>query len=49
LNNTSVRVGVNNLFDAEPPLSSDSRGYDPSLYNTMARGRSYSLQLTKKF
>jgi len=49
VNNTSVRVGVNNLFDAEPPLSSDSRGYDPSLYNTMARGRSYSLQLTKKF
>jgi iron complex outermembrane receptor protein len=49
MSNTSVRVGVNNLFDAKPPLSSDSRGYDPSLYNTMARGRSYSLQLTKKF
>ena len=39
LNGTSVRFGVNNLFDAEPPLSSDSRGYDPSLYNVMARGR----------
>ena len=49
LNNTSVRVGAVNLFDAPPPLSADSRGYEPSLYNTMARGLSYSLQLTKKF
>ena len=49
LNNTSIRLGVNNVFDAIPPLSSDSRGYDPSIYNTMARGLSWSLQLTKKF
>ncbi len=48
LNDTSVRLGVVNLFDAEPPLSSDSRGYDVSLYNTMARGLSWSVQLTKK-
>jgi iron complex outermembrane receptor protein len=48
LNNTSIRLGVVNLFDAEPPLSSDSRGYDVSLYNTMARGLSWSVQLTKK-
>lgn len=49
LNNTNVRVGINNLFDAKPPLSADSRGYDPSLYNTMARGLSWSAQITKKF
>jgi iron complex outermembrane recepter protein len=49
LRDTRLRFGVVNLFDAEPPLSSDSRGYDPSLYNTMARGRTYSLELTKKF
>jgi outer membrane receptor protein involved in Fe transport len=49
LDNTSVRFGVNNMFDAKPPLSSDSRGYDPSVYNTLARGRTYALQLTKKF
>jgi len=49
LNRTSVRVGVINLFDKIPPLSSDSRGYDPSLYNQMARGRSWSLQLTTRF
>jgi outer membrane receptor protein involved in Fe transport len=45
---TSVRLGVTNLFDAEPPLSSDSRGYDVSLYNSMARGLSWSVQVTKK-
>ncbi len=45
---TSVRLGVNNLFDKEPPLSADSRGYEPSLYNVLARGRTYSLQITKK-
>ena len=49
LKNTNLRLGVNNLFDAKPPLSSDSRGYDPSVYNTMARGLTWSLQATKKF
>jgi outer membrane receptor protein involved in Fe transport len=48
LNNTNLRLGVNNLFDAKPPLSADSRGYDPSLYNNMARGLAWSFQLTKK-
>lgn len=45
---TSVRVGVINLLDAEPPLAADSRGYDAGVYNSLARGRTYSLQLTKK-
>ena len=49
LGDTSVRLGVVNLLDKEPPLSSDSRGYDPSVYNLMARGRTYSLQLTRQF
>lgn len=48
INDTTVRVGVVNLFDAKPPLSSDSRGYDPSVYNLMARGQYWSIQLTKK-
>lgn len=48
LANTSVRVGVVNLFDAIPPLSSAQRGYDGTIYNTLARGRTYSLQITKK-
>ncbi len=45
---TTFRAGVNNLFNAKPPLSADSRGYDPSMYNVMARGRTYSVQITKK-
>jgi iron complex outermembrane recepter protein len=45
---TTIRVGVVNLFKAIPPLSSDSRGYDPSIYNQMARGMSWSVQLTKR-
>lgn len=49
LDHTTVRVGVINLTDETPPLSSDSRGYDPSIYNQMARGRSWSLQVTKRF
>jgi hypothetical protein len=36
------------MFNTKPPLSSDSRGYDPSVYNQMARGQSWSLQLTKR-
>ncbi|WP_438481233.1 TonB-dependent receptor domain-containing protein [Oleiharenicola lentus] len=47
-NDTTIRLGVVNLFDKEPPLSSDSRGYDPAIYNLMARGLSWSVQLTKK-
>ena len=49
LNNTNIRFGIVNLLNSKPPLSSDSRGYDPSQYNLMARGLSWSLQLTKKF
>lgn len=48
LKDTTVRVGVVNLLNATPPLSSDSRGYDPSVYNLMARGQSWSVQITKK-
>jgi len=48
LDRTSIRLGVINLFDKIPPLSSDSRGYDPSIYNQMARGRSWSLQITTR-
>ena len=48
LNNTSLRLGVNNLFDAKPPLSADSRGYEVGLYNVMARGLTWSFQATKK-
>jgi len=48
LNGMSFRFGVNNLFDLKPPLSADSRGYEVGLYNVIARGRTFSLQVTKK-
>lgn len=48
LRNTDFRFGVNNFLNANPPLSADSRGYDVGVYNSMARGRQYSLQVTKK-
>jgi outer membrane receptor protein involved in Fe transport len=50
LRDLNIRLGVNNLFDAKPPLvSGSSQGYETSLYNVMARGRTYTLQTTKKF
>lgn len=47
LNATSLRLGVVNLTDAEPPLS--SAGYDPAVYGSLARGRSWSVQVSKRF
>ena len=49
LNGTTVRLGVVNLLNAKPPLSSDSRGYDPGVYNVLARGLSWSVELSRKF
>ena len=48
--NTDVRFSVNNVFNTEPPLAGgNSSGYEIAVYNSLARGRTYSLQLTKKF
>ena len=49
LNGTTVRLGVINLLNAKPPLSSDSRGYDPGVYNVQARGLSWSVELSRQF
>lgn len=48
LRETDVRIGVNNVLNAQPPLSADTRGYDVGLYNNLARGRIYSLQITRR-
>ncbi len=47
LRGTSLRLGAVNLLDTKPPLSNDSRGYDVGRYNSLARGVTWSLQLTK--
>jgi len=49
LNDTTIRIGVVNLLNSEPPLSSDSRGYDPAVYGNLARGLAWSVQVTKEF
>ncbi|MEN9635570.1 MAG: hypothetical protein RL077_3974, partial [Verrucomicrobiota bacterium] len=49
LGNSSVRVGVNNLFDVEPPfaLGGDADGYMRGLGDP--RGRAWYVELTKRF
>ncbi|MGH8018709.1 MAG: TonB-dependent receptor domain-containing protein [Opitutaceae bacterium] len=48
LDGTSLRVGVNNITDEDPPLFlSASDGYDSSYYN--AKGRQWYVQLNRKF
>jgi outer membrane receptor protein involved in Fe transport len=49
LDGGTVRVGVNNLTNRAPPLTSDAAGYDPTVYQSLAQGRVWSLSLTKKF
>lgn len=49
LSDTTVRLGVLNLTNEEPPLAVDSRGYSTSVYNSVARGRIWSLELSRKF
>ncbi|HEY0945837.1 MAG TPA: TonB-dependent receptor [Opitutaceae bacterium] len=46
---THVRLGVVNLTNEEPPLSSDARGYPTAVYSGMAVGRTWSVELTKTF
>ncbi len=47
LEDTRIRLGVNNLTDEEPPLFDASAGYSASLHSN--RGRYMYLDLKKKF
>jgi len=52
LRDTRVRLSVVNLTNEEPPLAasgSDNFGYDPSVSQNLLAGRSWMLQLTRKF
>ena len=47
--NTRIRLGVDNALDAKPPLvSGSSQGFETSLYTRMARGRTYTVDITKR-
>lgn len=52
LRGTRIRLSVANLTDKQPPLSaagSDNFGYDPSVGQGLMPGRTWSLELTRKF
>lgn len=49
LSDLNVRVGVKNLTNEDAPLTTDSAGYDSSVYNSVAMGRVWTLRLTKNF
>lgn len=46
-NNVNLRIGVNNVFNTDPPLADESRGYRGGGVNP--RGRQYYLQISKIF
>jgi outer membrane receptor protein involved in Fe transport len=46
---TRVRFAVANLTDEAPPLASGAFGYDPGVSQTLLSGRTWSLELTRRF
>jgi iron complex outermembrane recepter protein len=48
LGNLSLRFGVNNVLDAEPPLADEDYGYRRGAA-TNPRGRAFYAQMTKRF
>ena len=49
LDGLNLRLGVKNLTDEKPPLTSATSGYDASVYNSVAAGRVWTLRLSKTF
>ena len=50
LRDTKVRLGVINLTDEEPPLTtSEGFGYDASVSQNLAAGRTWTIELTRTF
>jgi outer membrane receptor protein involved in Fe transport len=48
-NGTSIRLGVTNLTDEKPPLSSATNGYNSSSAQYLFAGRTWTLQLGHTF
>lgn len=49
LKNLNVRLGVKNLTDETPPLTSAVAGYDSAVYNSVAAGRTWTLRISMNF
>ncbi len=47
LDGTRIRLGVNNLFDKDPPLADEELGFFSALHN--ARGRVWRVELRRNF
>jgi outer membrane receptor protein involved in Fe transport len=49
LRNSSLRIGVTNFTDEAPPLTADPPGYQASVYNYLALGRTWTFEFTRRF
>lgn len=49
LNDTRVRLGIANLTDEQPPLATGAFGYDPGVNQTLLSGRTWSLEVSRRF
>ena len=47
LEGTRIRLGVNNLFDVDPPLADDTYGFFSALHSP--RGRVFRVDIRKTF
>ena len=47
LDGTRIRLGVNNLFDKDPPLADEDYGYFSALHSP--RGRVFRVEVRKSF
>lgn len=49
LHDTKLRMAIVNLTDKQPPLATDAFGYDPSVSQSLLSGRSWNIEITRKF
>jgi outer membrane receptor protein involved in Fe transport len=49
LRDTKVRMSIINLTDKEPPLAADNFGYDPGVSQSLMTGRSWNVEISRKF
>jgi len=49
LRDTKLQLAIANLTDKEPPLAAGDFGYDPSVSQSLLTGRSWNLQISRRF
>lgn len=49
LRGTRVRLGINNVTNEEPPLSSGAFGHDAAVSQMLLAGRTFSLEVARRF